>query len=73
MFLSYYTNARAFYRAQKEAQPALYFIVHHFIYSVLIDIDNKVKLIIAFCRIKFGREEANLAFFKITTVLSFSR
>ena len=57
------TNARALHRAKKEAQPASYFIVHHFIYPILLNIDNKVKLIITFCRINFGHEEANLAFF----------
>ena len=37
------TNARALHRAKKEAQNTSCAIVHHFLYPILINADDKVK------------------------------
>ena len=48
---------------KRDTTSSIFHCALFYIYPILINIDNKVILIITFCRIKFGPEEANLAFF----------
>ena len=57
------TNAHALHRAKKRHNLLHVPLRNHFLYLISININNKVKLISAFCSMKFRHEEANIPFF----------